>query len=165
MVAAALDATTRYYPVGTRQWYWVDTLADYKTPTRTELDAGTDLTGEVAETDGFTTSSDSIDTPDYGKRFVGKIPGRINADDSSITFYADRDSADVRAVLHRDDVGFIAIFPEGDDEAESDHTMDIFPVTVASVSKPTSDSDAARIVVSFTITGEPAQDVAVPAAA
>lgn len=163
MVATALDSTTRYYAVGTRQWAWLDTCADYTSPTRAEIDAGTDLTGEIAETDGFTVSSDSIDAPDYGKRFVRKVPGRINADDSSITFYADADSADVRTVLHRDDTGFVVIFPEGDDEGESSHTMDVFPVTVASVSKPTSDSDPARIVVAFTITDEPATDVTVPA--
>lgn len=162
MVAAAIDATTRYYAVGTRQWYWVDSIADPSSPTRSELDAGTDLTDEVAAVDGFTVSSDSIETPDYGKRFVGKLPGRVNADDSALTFYASSDSSDVRTVLSRDDAGFIVSFPEGDDEGAESHTMDVFPVTVASLSKPTSDSDAAQIVVSFTITSKPSEDVAVP---
>ena len=75
--------------------------------TRAEINAGTDLTAEIAEMSGFTVTSDSVDTPDLSNRFTAKIPGRITADDSSISFYASSTSADVRTVLPRDTAGYV----------------------------------------------------------
>src|SRR5690554_4879036 len=99
MAATPLNPTTRYIPPGVRQYYFVPTIADKNAPTRTELDAGTDLTGEIAEVSGFQATSESVDTPDLLSRFTSRVPGRITADDSSITFYASQDSDDVRTLL------------------------------------------------------------------
>ncbi|MFJ4365062.1 hypothetical protein ACIP4S_13015 [Streptomyces chartreusis] len=159
MVATPISASSRYIPPGTRQYYFVASIANKNAPTRGELDAGTDLTGEVADVSGFQTTSESADTPDLGSRFTSKIPGRITADDSSITMYASEDSQDVRQLLPRDTPGFVVQFPEGD---ETGKTMDVFPVKVASAPKMTDIEDPAKIEVQFTITGEPAEDVAVP---
>ncbi|MEH0552586.1 phage tail tube protein [Streptomyces sp. B21-101] len=160
MAATPISASSRYIPPGTRQYYFVPTIASLASPTRVELDAGTDLTGEVADVSGFQTTSESTDTPDLGSRFVSKIPGRISADDSSITMYASEDSQDVRQLLPRDTAGYIVQFPEGD---VSGKTMDVFPVKVASAPKMTDVEDPAKIEVQFTITAEPAENVTVPA--
>jgi hypothetical protein len=159
MVATPISASSRYIPPGTRQYYYVPTISNKAAPTRSELDAGTDLTGEVAEVSGFQTSSDSQETPDLGSRFTSKIPGRITADDSSITMYASEDSQDVRQLLPRDTAGYIVQFPEGD---TAGRTMDVFPVKVASAPKMTDIEDPAKIEVQFTITAEPAENVTVP---
>ncbi|WAZ20165.1 hypothetical protein STRCI_001264 [Streptomyces cinnabarinus] len=160
MVATPISASTRYIPPGTRAYYWVPTIAVKAAPTRVELDAGTDLTGEVADVSGFQTTSESTDTPDLGSRFTSKIPGRITADDSSITLYASEDSQDVRQLLPRDTAGFIVQFPEGDVAAR---TMDVFPVKVSSAPKETSIEDPGKIMVQFTVTSEPVENVTVPA--
>ncbi|MEI5520658.1 hypothetical protein WB388_08590 [Streptomyces brasiliscabiei] len=160
MVATPISASTRYIPPGTRQYYFVPSIAAKSAPLRAELDAGTDLTGEVAEVSGFQTTSESTDTPDLGSRFTSKIPGRITADDSSITLYASEDSQDVRQLLPRDTAGFVVQFPEGD---VAGRTMDVFPVKVSSAPKETSIEDPGKIMVQFTVTSEPAENLTVPA--
>jgi hypothetical protein len=165
MVATPLSATNRYIQPGVSQFYWVTTIAVKTAPTRTELDAGKDLTNEVAAISGFSVSSDQVAAPDFGKRFTPSVPGMITAADSSINIYLDKDSDDVRSVISQDDEGFVVVFQEGDDEGANNHTMDVWPATVASAAKQESDSDPSQIQYMFTITSEPAIDVDVPASA
>lgn len=163
MTATAIGTTSRYIPDGTRQYYWVTSISSKSAPTRAELDAGHDLTGEIAEVTGFTVSTDMVDAPDLGTRFTSQISGRIKAADSSITLYLSDDSDDARSLLTRDATGFVVQFPEGDDDGASGTlTMDVFPATIASVSKSTKMGDPGTMEVSFTITSEPAVDVTVP---
>jgi hypothetical protein len=162
MAATPIAATSRYLPLGTRQYYFVPTIADYTAPLRAELDAGSDLTAEIAEVAGFTSTSNPVDTPDLKSRFTRQIPGTISADASSLTMYLSSDSTDVRTTLARDVTGYIVQFPEGDDEGLASATMDVFPVTVSTSAKQTGISDPGQIMVSFTITDVPAENVAVP---
>jgi hypothetical protein len=159
MPPTPLTATVRYIPPGTRKVYWVTTIATYTSPTRAELNAGTDLSAEIAEMSGFTVTSDSVDTPDLSTRFTAKIPGRITADDSSISFYASSTSSDVRTVLPRDTAGFVVILPEGDVTGQK---MDIFPAKVASTAVDTAMEDPAKINIQFTVTRVPALNVTIP---
>lgn len=161
MAPTALTATSRYIPIGTRRYYWVPTMADYTSPTRAELDAGMDLTAEVSAVSGFAVTSDTVDTPDFSTRFTSKIPGMITADDSSLTLYNSSDSDDARTLLVRDAVGNVVILPEGDN---TDATMDVFPVKVASAPKSQEGDSPATTEYQFTITREPAADIPVPAA-
>jgi len=164
MAATPLSATTRYFPVGVRQYYFVTSIASKTAPTRAELNAGTDLTGEIVSVTGFTTSSNPVDAPDLKSRFTGQVTGMITADASSMNIYLDEESVDVRSVLPRDTVGFVVQFPEGDDEGVSGtKTMDVFPVKVSSASKDTTTTDPGQIVISFVITSEPAENILVPA--
>lgn len=155
----ALSATVRYIAPGTRKYVWVATIAAPATPTSAEITAGTDLTGQVADASGWTTTSNNVDAPDFGTRFTPKVPGMISADDSSLTFYQSTTSTDVRTLLTRDLKGFIIIFPEG---IHTSNTMDLFPVTVSSVSKQQSQTDAAQLQVQFTITSVPLENLAIP---
>jgi hypothetical protein len=159
MAPPKLTATTRYVPEGTRKFYYVPTIATYTAPTRAEINAGTDLSDEVAEVSGFTVSSASVDVPDLSSRFTGKIPGRISADDSSLTIYASSTSNDVRTVLPRDTAGFIICLWEGDVVGQK---MDVFPIKVAACVPQTGTDDPGRIEVQFTITKVPAQNVVIP---
>lgn len=160
MVATPITSSARYIPPGVRSYYFCPAIANKAAPTRPELDAGTDLTGEIAAVEGFMVSSDSVETPDLKSRFTSKIPGRITADDSSMNFYADSASDDVRTLLPRDTAGFVVSFPEGDVAGQ---TMDVFPVKVASAPKQTDIEAPAQIQVQYTITAEPAEDITVPA--
>jgi hypothetical protein len=154
-----LTPTVRYVPLGTRKVYWVTTIANYLSPTRGELNAGIDLTGELAEMTGFAVTSGTLDTPDLSSRFTSKIPGPITADSSSITCWASSTSSDVRTVLPRDTSGFVVILPEGDVTSQK---MDIYPAKVASTSVDTTIGDPAKVLVTMTITKVPALNVAIP---
>lgn len=162
MVATPIATVDRYFPTGVAKYYWIPDILDPENPTRLELDAGTDLSPEIAEVDGFTVSSDEIEVPDINSRFTGKIPGRISADDSSLVFYGDKTGIDVRALLPRGESGYVGRLGGGDVPT---YKMDIFPVTVTSLSKAFgTDDEAARITVQFSISSEPIEDVDIPAA-
>ena len=159
MPPTPLTATVRYIPPGTRKIYWVTTIATYTAPSRGELNAGIDLTNEVAAIAGFTTTSDTTDTPDLSGRFVPKIAGRIKAEDSSLSFYASNTSSDVRTVLPRDTVGFAVFLWEGDVTGQR---MDVFPAKVTSSVLDGNMEDPQQVNVSFAITRVPAANVVIP---
>jgi hypothetical protein len=162
MAATPIAAVSRYWPVGTTKWLWVASIANYSVAvTRAEINAGTDVSGELADVSGFTVSSNQIDTPDVNSRFRSKIPGAIEAEDSSWTIYADPSGSDVRALLPRDATGY-AVRMDGGDVAG--RKMSVFPAKVASQNKLLgTDEEAGRIEINFTITRQPAEDLTIPA--
>lgn len=159
MVATPMAATSRYFRPGVTVIYIVDTIADINAPTRVELDAGTDVSGEVMEIEGFQVVSNTLDTPDFGSRFTSKIPSDIVADDSALLTYADSTSVDIRSVIARDDDTFVVIMDEGD---TAGLLMDVFPVRVSATPKLRARSDPAQIRAQFTVTSEPAENVTIP---
>jgi len=159
MPPTPLNVTSRYVSEGTRKIYWITTAANYLSPTRPEINAGIDLTNEIAEMTGFTVSSDTQDVPDMSGRFTAKIPGRITADDSSIRFYASSNSNDVRTVLPRDTSGYVLTLWEGDIVGQK---MDVWPSKVTAASVQTAIDDPASVLIGFTITRVPAQNVTIP---
>lgn len=162
MSATPIVASSRFINPETTSVYYCASISNKSAPTRSELNAGTDLSGEIQAIEGWMTTSEQVETPDLDSRFTGKIPGRITAEDSSITFYADSTGADARSLLPRDTSGFIVILDGGD---VSGRKMDVFPVKVSSVGKSRSveGSDAATVQIQFSITAVPAEDVTVPA--
>lgn len=168
MAATPLAVTSRYIPVGTRQYYWVETIANKAAPTRIELDAGTDLTAEIPQdgVTGFTKASTPVDAPDMKTRFTSQVSGLITADTSSLNIYLSKtaDNEDARSIFLVDTTGFIVIFPEGDSAtATPATTMDVWPVSVQSASKSQGGADVAILTVTFSITSEPVENVPVPA--
>lgn len=161
MVATPLAATARYIPVSVRHWYWVPTIANVGSPSRAELNAGTDLTGQIPQdgVNGFTVKSNLVDAGDMSSRFVSKISGLIQADDSTITLYMSSTSSDVRTLLTQDLVGFVVILHEGDITGRK---MDVFPSTVSSVSKENAGANPATLTVTFAITATPQVNLTVP---
>lgn len=161
MAATPIAAETRYFNPETTKVYWCPSIANKNSPTRSELNAGTDLSSAIADVNGWMVSSEMIDVPDMGSRFVSKIPGRISANDSSITFYMDRAGVDARTVMPRDAEGFIVWLDGGD---VAGRKMDVFPVTVSSHGKSRSvGAEPARLTISYAITSEPAENVTIPA--
>jgi hypothetical protein len=162
MALTPLNPTSRYVPEGTRKVYWLPTVAAYSTTgmTRAEINGGTDLTNEIADISGFTVASDQVEVPDLSGRFAPKIPGRISAADSSIVFYNDATSNDVRTVLPRDTAGYVAILWEGDTAGRK---YDLFPAKVGSASMQPGIEDPQKIEIAFSLTKVPAQNMTVPA--
>lgn len=159
MAATALPSSVRYFDVETTKVYWVESIEDKAAPTRTELNAGTDLTGEIADFSGFTVTSEEIETPDMNSLFTSRIGGRTSAEDSSLTMYGDQTGQDVTDLLSRGDNGFVVWLDGGDVAANK---MDVYPVRVRAISRQRSLSDASRVLVEFSVTSEPAEGVAVP---
>jgi len=161
MAATPITQSTRFYTVGlTKCLFLPAVVATDLTPTRSEINAGTDLTPEIAEFEGWSTTSEMIETPDMVSRFVSSIAGAITAEESSISFYASSDGDDARSIFPRDTTGYIVWMDGGDDPG---NTCDVYPVLVASAPKVRSMDTATMIRVDFSITREPGENKVIPA--
>lgn len=161
---AVLASSVRFTNFGNTRIHFVPVIAaTTMEATRTEINAGTDLTGEISDVSGFSVTGSTIDAPDLLSTFVSKVRGRTSSEDSSLTFYASKNATDVRTVLPFETTGYIVIMQSGD--VPTTGKMDVYPVQVNSVSKTVSvGDDLARILVGFAITREPKMDVTIPAA-
>lgn len=160
MSATPITTSDHYYRQGTSKAIWAPTLANYHSPTRSEINAGTDLSLEVSATSGWEVTGNTEDTPALGSVFVGKVPSTTTAGDSSLTMYADSTSVDVRTLLSRGVNGYIIWMWEGD---VAGHLMDVFPVRVTSTPKQSDISSVGQLMVNFAVMREPAEDATIPA--
>jgi hypothetical protein len=161
MPAPNIVASTRYARFGVTRVVYALTISNYQSPTRAEINAGQDLSTEVAEISGFVLTQGFIETPDLATSYTAQILGRRSAEESSITMYASVNSVDVRGILPRGTTGFLLWFDEGDVPGRK---YDVYPITVGSVGKErTTDDTAARLVVNVAVTREPAENITVPA--
>ena len=160
MAGTPLAATVRFIEPATAQYYWVPAIANTSAVTAAEINAGTILTGQIAEVNGFSVTSDTVDAPDFASRFVAKIAGKITAEDSSFVFYRSNTSSDVRSLLTRDLTGYVIVAGEGMTPGKK---CDVFTVTVTTAAKMHTDADPAKIQISFALTAVPVVDVTIPA--
>lgn len=161
MPATPIAATDRFMHAGTTKCVFMPAVASLSAPTRSEINAGTDLSPETGAMDGWTVEGGEIETPDLATTFTGKIPGRTSSPDSSLTFYADQQGTDVRTLLQRGTTGFIAWLDGGD---VAGNKMSVYPVRVRSCTAVRSVAEEAAMVnVAFSITREPAENITVPA--
>lgn len=129
-------------------------------PTAAEITAGTDLTPRLADMSGWQLESSPVNTPDMNSRFVSNIPGETTVASSTLTFYADDAGTTdaLKTALAVDTIGFIYVRHSG---VGTGKLADTFPVRVSSIGNEYSvGNDAARYVVTFAITAEPAIDKA-----
>jgi len=159
---ATLAASTRFNPLGVRKVYLLSTIASsVLAPTRAEITAGTDITGECAAYSGWTLQASSVATPAQGSRFTTSVPGALTVQDSSITFWASKDGTDIRDSLVVDDDRYIVFADGGDVEG---YTGETFKVRVMSVGSVRSVDDSAfQVTIQFAVTAEP-KLFAIPAA-
>lgn len=162
MPTPAITASTRFMRAGISKTYYIPTIAATNlTPTRAEMNAGTDLSSEVNAVAGFAVNSGFIDAPDYSTTFTAKISGRTASDDSSITFYDSQTTVDVRSVLPRNTTGYLMFLDGGDVAGQK---ADVFPIKVGSnTAQRTVDEEPALRTVTFAITRTPAENVTIPA--
>lgn len=163
MPTPLLTASTRYTDQPITRVYWVPSIAATNlTPTRAELNAGTDITNELNDLSGWNITGEQIDTQSMGEAFRSRIPGSISADDSDLTFYASRTGADIRALTPRGTSGNIAWMDGGDTAGQK---MEVYPVTVTSVAliRTATGQEATKIRVMYSITRQPGQSLTIPA--
>lgn len=161
MVATNISASVRYINPATTAVYWVLLIANKNSPTRGELNAGTNLVNENSAASGWSTKVDQVETPNMASRFTPKLPGRIQADDSSLSMYRDLGGTDAIGLMPVDTNGFVVWLDGGD---VGGRKMDIFPVRVASHSKArsTEGKEAAQVEITYAITDQPAENVTIP---
>lgn len=162
MPATPIANPTKFINKGTTKVVYCATISDYTSPTRSEINAGTDLTRAITDFEGWLTTSEQVDAPNLDARFTPKIAGNITAEDSSLTFNADVAGDDVRALLPRDTAGYI-IWLDGGDVAG--RKMDVYPIVASSVGKVRNaqGEEPAKLTIQFAITDVPADDVEIPA--
>ena len=172
----ALTASTRYTDQATSRVYWLPSIAATTlVPTRSEINAGTDLTGELnsfssatgggggGSTSGaWTFTVERINTQNLTQAFRTEIAGSLSVSDPSLTLYASKNGNDVRALLPAGTAGFV-MFADGGDVAGN--KAQVFPVSVAAVSVVRADvgQAATKITINFVVTASPNQSVTVPA--
>ncbi|MFE4915802.1 hypothetical protein ACFRCX_30320 [Streptomyces sp. NPDC056652] len=154
----------KYMRRGTSKFYFLETiLAGTMIPTRTELTAGTEFSVQIAAMDGWTVTNNEIETPNMADTYDSTIPGSDKADTSTFTFYEDEVDSEIEEMLAKGTTGYVVILRKGD--VPANQSMDIFPIRVASQSPQyTADNEAAKFVVTCSITSRPVQGAAVPAA-
>ena len=160
MAAPPIAGSTRYIPEGNTHYYWVVTIANYLSPTAAELNAGTDLTPEIATTGNWGIISGSIDAPDLATLFTPQITGKVTIDGATIDMYASINSIDVRTLLPRGTIGNVVKFPEG---VVAGRTMDVFPAKVLQQAKPTNFTNPSVVQLGWAVTKIPAENVTIPA--
>lgn len=140
---------TRYFQPGTTAVYWITALT-LAAPTIAQVTATTSqvLQADIESVSGFLVQGQNIDTPDLGKKFAGKVSGRITAADSTITFYASATAADVRSIFTLGLAGYIAFFANG---AVTGSAADYYKVTVSSVGRSRDIEAVPTLVVTFAI--------------
>lgn len=160
MAATDIATSIRYINKGVTRFVFCTTVSDISAPTRLEINAGTDLSKQIMDLDGWKVESANVETPDLASTFTGSIPGSTSAGDSSLTMYADLGGTDVRSLLPRGTNGFMLIMDGGD---VAGRTMDVFPIRVGSQGKSRSvDDDPAVIEITFYITSEPEENAVIP---
>ena len=159
MAAPPIGASTRYIPEGNTHFYWVLSIASYLTPTAAELNAGTDLSPEVAASGNWGIISGSIDAPDLATLFTPQISGKVTVDGPTLDMYASINSIDVRTLLPRGTAGYVVKFPEG---VIAGRTMDVFPAKVLQQAKPTALTTPSLVQLGWAVTKIPAENVTVP---
>src|SRR6266702_4451475 len=160
MVATPIGGSQRYIPEGVTKYNWLPACANYLSPTRAEINAGTDLSPEIAATGNWGIISGSIDTPDLATTFTSQIGGKVTVDGPTIDMYADSTSTDVRTLLPRGTNGFILKLPESD---VAGRKADCFPVRVLAQAKPTAFTTPSVIQLQFAPTKNPAENLTIPA--
>lgn len=160
MSATNIAAAERFFAPSVSRIIFTASVSDITNVTRSEINAGTDLSNEIVELDGWAVNAALLDAPDLGHRFNSKVTGRTEADNSSITMYQSKTTDDARSLMPRGTTGFILIMWGGD---VAGRKMDVYEVEVASVGKTIPDNKASDMKFSFAITSEPAEDVEIPA--
>lgn len=130
-------------------------------PTRAELNAGTDLSPQISAIGGFSLENAPIATPDLGTTFDSQIDGPDTAPTSTLTFYDDDVATAIRTALAKGTAGYIVLMPYGD---IASRRCEVWPVKSTGVNDAWgTDASAATFAVGFAVTSRPNQNGTIPA--
>ncbi len=154
---------SRFSQKGTAKFFFVPTIASTAAPTAVEVNAGTELTGQLAEVNGFEFKNEPIPTPTMATSFDAQVPGQDTVDASSLGFWEDKTTNPIKTALPKGTSGYVVIFFKGTAGASpaAADKAEVWPVTVSSVHRRyTAGNEAAMYTVDFAMTAPPSVDVA-----
>ena len=161
MAATPISTVSRYIPEGTWHFNFLPAIATLASPTRAEINAGTDLSPQVAGYGTWAVIGAAVATPDLASSFVPSIPGLLSADGTTLSMYADPSGSDVRTLLPRNTVGFMLVLPGGDVPGRK---MNAFAIKVLQAAPSSSlGGNPAVIELVFTPTSAPVENITIPA--
>lgn len=130
-------------------------------PTRAEINAGVDLSPQVADMGGFSISNAPIETPDLATSFDSQIDGPDATETSSLTMYDLSDSTTIRTAIAKGVSGFVLLMPYGDVPTKR---CEVWPVKSTGVNDVWGlDATAAKYQAGFAVTSIPNQLAIIPA--
>jgi hypothetical protein len=136
----------------------VAAIANKNAPTRAELNAGVDLSAEIAAASGWALVANMVDMPDLGSRFTSQVGGRLTSGPNDLTMYLSANGVDARSLLPRGTTGFIVTLLEGDNTGGK---MNVFPVVVTSQA-PDMSENAGQATWSFAVSSLPVENLTIP---
>lgn len=130
-------------------------------PTRLEIDAGVDLSQQIADIGGLQVQGSRIPTPNLKDKFTPSIDGEDTVADSSLRLYDLDDSTVERTALAKGTVAFLWLMPYGDTPTKRG---EVWPVKSMGVNDEwTLASEPARYDVGFAVLNPPNQSATIPA--
>lgn len=155
-------AAIRFMRKGTTKIWWVATVASPAAATVANFTAGTNITKQVNEVNGFSFTNNPISVPDMDSRFSSQVTGEDTAENSNFVMYELKGTpADtIRPLLAKDATGYVAFFYAGLAGASpaAGDKYELFPAVISSnVRRYTAGNEAATYVVSITITDVPVE--------
>lgn len=164
MTATVLPAPFEYTALKHLTVYLVKNIVDPANPTRTELDAGHDITRHIPKNGvaGFTKSANTVQADNLSTGGSSSLDDGYTLDASSIQCYMDLTGTnDVRSILEEGDSTHVVFF---DDKDVAGNLLDVWPVLCQTISKSKVAGQAMMLTCSFQ-TNEPSENILVPAAA
>lgn len=160
MPATAITPTNRFWRPAVSAAIWTPSVATLTSPTRAEINAGTDLSGEIASMGAWRVTSAFLDAPDLGHAFIAQVIAQTTIEGAEMGFYESSNGVDVRGLLPRGTSGYVLLMYGGD---VAGRKMNAFKVTVGSTSPAITLNEVAQIPVAFAVTAQPAENISIPA--
>ncbi len=125
------------------------------------MNAGTDLTGQVAAISGFTLPRDVIDVTPLGSQFTVLVNSTIDvvSQINEIILFATSASNDARFLIPTGTVGFVVFLFEGDITSQF---CEVWPANVNTFYFEQDMETPGEIHFQFTIMALPSQNVPIP---
>jgi len=163
MAATVLPAPYEYTALKHLTVYYCSSMADYTAPTRSELDAGTDVTRHIPKQgiNGFTKTANVVQADNLATGGSVSLDDGYSLDQSSIQFHMSKNgsASDIRSVIAEGDEGYFVFF---DNKDIGGNKMDVWPVQCQTISKSKQAGQDMMLTASFQV-NEPAENITVPA--
>lgn len=159
---------TRYVFEGTGEVHLVPTIAVAGAPTAAELNAGTDLTGQMIGDLVLPFDGSSADAGDMSSRFNKTASGDFGGAPGTFTIHKEKLLADdtVFTALPRDTIGYLAVnqrgLATGGTWAVADE-VDVWPIEIMSREVVYGRGNTQRAVITVAITDVPTEAFVVAA--